>query len=184
MQAARRALRLGAAMMRRFGDPPRPGLHYTLRPGCYAILPLKAGLLVTFQREPRPEFQLPGGGIDAGESPLQALHREVREETGWIIARPRRLGAFRRFVYIPEYDMWAEKLCHIYLAEPVRRVGEPSEPGHRDVLLPLADCADLLAVDGDRWFVRRLPGPDPNSQSGSRKRHRQCRRPLPTQRGH
>ncbi|MFF5342243.1 NUDIX domain-containing protein [Streptomyces althioticus] len=26
---------------------------------------------------------LPGGGMDPGESPLEAAEREVREETGW-----------------------------------------------------------------------------------------------------
>ena len=100
-------------MIRRVGHSPDPNVRYQLRPGAYAILPLRGGLLVTLQSEPAPEIQLPGGGIDPGESPLQALHREVFEETGWHIYAPRRLGAFRRFVFMPEYNMWAEKLCTI-----------------------------------------------------------------------
>ena len=43
-------------------------------------------ILATHQAEPVPEFQLPGGGIDRGEHPIAALHREVYEETGWKIA--------------------------------------------------------------------------------------------------
>jgi len=111
---------------------------------------------VTHQAEPVPELQLPGGGIDPGESPLTALHREVLEETGWIIARPRRVGAFRRFTYMPEYDLWAEKLCVIYLAHPVRAMGKPSEPGHRAVWIAPDRAARNLGNAGDRHFVSRV----------------------------
>ena len=82
-------------------------------------------VLVTEQEAPQREFQLPGGGIDPGEGALRALHRECLEETGWRIRVLRRLGAFQRFAYLPEYDLWARKVCHIYLARPVLRHGEP-----------------------------------------------------------
>ena len=85
------------------------------------------------QAEPGPELQLPGGGIDPGESPLRALHREVRGDR-LAHRRPARLGAFRRFTFMPEYDIWAEKLCLIYVARPVRALGPPSSraPGRLD----------------------------------------------------
>jgi 8-oxo-dGTP diphosphatase len=102
-----------------------------------------------------PEFQLPGGGIDPGEHPIAALHREVMEETGWKIARPRRLGAFRRFVYMPEYELWAEKVCTVFVAYPVLRSGDPTEVGHSDHLVPVALAYDLVANPGDRNFVDR-----------------------------
>jgi len=140
-------------MIRRFGESINTKKNYRLRPGAYAILIERGQILVTWQAEPRPEFQLPGGGIDPGESALNALHREVIEETGWRICAPRRLGAFRRFTYMPEYDMWAEKLCHIYLARPTRRIGPPSEPAHTAVWMKAEHAANLLAVDGDRHFL-------------------------------
>ena len=143
-------------MIPRHGRPPLAGKRYVLRPGVYAILPRGDDLLLTHQAEPVPEFQLPGGGIDPGEHPLTALHREVFEETGWRIARPRRLGAFRRFTYMPEYDLWAEKLCTVYRAEPVRPHAEPSEPGHLALWMPIALAAERLENPGDRRFVERL----------------------------
>ena len=142
-------------MIRRFGEAVVPGQRYSLRPGAYAVLRLGGDVLVTHQAEPKPEFQLPGGGIDPGESPIRALYREVFEETGWLIGPPRRLGAFRRFTYMPEYDRWAEKLCAIYLARPVRRVGPPHEAGHTAVWMPAATAAQLLGNAGDRQFLRR-----------------------------
>ncbi|UZD90693.1 NUDIX hydrolase [Cognatishimia activa] len=144
-------------MIRRFGTPPEAGRVYKPRPGAYVVLLRGNDILVTRQdasetlRE--PEYQLPGGGIDPGESPIAALHREVFEETGWSISAPRRLGAFRRFCYMPDYDKYAEKLCTIYVAKPVRRLGPPSEPGHTAVWMPRAVATELLLNWGDRHFI-------------------------------
>ena len=140
-------------MIRRFGEAVKPGQRYRPRPGVYAVLMLGGDILVTHQDEPRPEFQLPGGGIDRGEHPIAALHREVIEETGWRIAAPRRIGAFRRFTYMPEYDRWAEKLCTVYLARPVRPHGPPTEAGHTAVWMPVERALELLANDGDRAML-------------------------------
>ncbi|SPF79353.1 NUDIX hydrolase [Pseudoprimorskyibacter insulae] len=145
-------------MILRVGDPPLAGKSYSIRHGVYAILPGAAGLLVTHQQEPTPEFQLPGGGIDPGEHPIAALHREVFEETGWRIAAPRRIGAFRRFTYMPEYDRWAEKLCTIYIADPVRPHGPPTEPGHTALWMPVDVALEMLGNDGDRHFVHQVFG--------------------------
>lgn len=142
--------------MRRYGEPIRRGTRYRLRPGAYAVLALGRQVLLTHQMAPQPEFQLPGGGIDPGESAIRALHREVLEETGWRIGGLRRLGAYRRFVYMPEYDMHAEKVCHIFLARPVRRLGPPSEPGHSAFWVSLPAAADLVASPGDRAILAAL----------------------------
>jgi len=134
----------------------RADRRYRARPGVYAVLVRGDEVLLTHQMEPLPEVQLPGGGIDTGESPIRALHREVWEETGWHIGAIRRLGMYRRFTYMPEYDLWAEKLCHIYLARPARALGPPLEPGHTALWAPLSDAAGLLTNVGDGDFVRRL----------------------------
>lgn len=139
--------------MRRFGESVVRGQKYRPRPGAYAVLWRAGRVLVTHQAEPRPEFQLPGGGIDPGEGQLAALHREVFEETGWHIGPPRRLGAYRRFTYMPEYDRWAEKICHIWLARPVQRLGAPSEPGHSALWMSPAEALGRLANSGDRFFL-------------------------------
>jgi len=140
-------------MIRRFGEAVRPGIAYRRRPGVYAVLLDGDHILTTFQETPKPEFQLPGGGIDPGEQPLAALHREVREETGWTIQVQRRLGAFRRFCYMPDYDLWAEKLCTLYLARPTRPIAPPSEPGHSAVWLPIDTALICLGNAGDRAFL-------------------------------
>jgi len=143
-------------MIRRYGEPVKPGQRYRRRPGVYAVLLRGDSILTTFQQAPVPEFQLPGGGIDRGEHPVAALHREVIEETGWKIGITRRIGAFRRFTYMPEYDLWAEKLCTVYLARPVLRLGPPTEPGHSAVWLPVEEALLRLGNAGDRAMLALL----------------------------
>jgi 8-oxo-dGTP diphosphatase len=139
----------------RHGRPPEPFRSYVARPGIYAVLIRGRRVLLTFQDAPEREFQLPGGGIDPGEFPLRALHREVFEETGWRIAAPRRLGVFRRFVWMPDYRIHAEKICRIYAARPVLRIGPPTEPGHRAVWLPVRMAVAALGNDGDAAHLGR-----------------------------
>jgi len=141
--------------MRRYHDEPIvPGRRYRERQGAYAVILEGRDLLVTWEDGER-EFQLPGGGLDPGEGALAALHRECLEETGWRIRVLRRLGAFQRYVYMPNYDMWAHKVCHVYLARPVRRLGPPSEAGHAALWMPAATALGKLAVEGDRAFLAR-----------------------------
>ncbi|MEM8572554.1 MAG: NUDIX hydrolase [Pseudomonadota bacterium] len=144
--------------MRRFGEAVVRNQDYRDRPGVYAIIRQGSDLLVTVQSEPKLEIQLPGGGIDAGESPIPALHRECLEETGWKIRIFRKLGAFQRFTFMPDYNLWAHKICHIYLGAPTLRVGEPTECHHEAVWMPIDAAAELLGNEGDRHFVSSLLG--------------------------
>lgn len=145
-------------MIMRVGHAPHANQRYIRRPGAYAILPLQGGVLLTAQIADVVDVQLPGGGIDPGESSIHALHREVMEETGWRISSPRKLGAFRRFAYMPEYDLWAEKICHVFVARPVYPVSAPIEPDHETLIVSANDAVGLLGNDGDRLFLKRYFG--------------------------
>lgn len=140
-------------MIRRYGEPVKPGQIYKRRPGVYAILARDNMILVTHQAAPVPEYQLPGGGIDKGEHPIAALHREVREETGWKIGVGHRLGAFRRFTYMPDYGFWAEKVCTVYLARPIYRLGPPTESGHQAVWMTVLQALNQLGNEGDKAML-------------------------------
>ncbi|TPE51407.1 NUDIX domain-containing protein [Amaricoccus solimangrovi] len=140
--------------MRRFGSPVDPRQSYRNRLGAYAVIRLGDEILLTEQAGDPPELQLPGGGIDPGEGALRAMHRECLEETGWTIRPIRRLGVYQRYAYMPEYDLWARKVCHVYLCRPGPRHGPPREAGHRAVWMPIRDAVGALSVDGDSHFTR------------------------------
>ncbi|MEL7027078.1 MAG: NUDIX hydrolase [Pseudomonadota bacterium] len=148
-------------MIPRYGNPPMRR-RYKLRPGAYVILPRAGGFVLTQQDDPGPEVQLPGGGIDPGEHVLPALHREVAEETGWSIARVRKFKTFRQFTYMPEYAIWAEKICHVYVAHPARQLGAPTEAGHSVLWLDPINAIEAIGSAGGRAaladYVSRASG--------------------------
>ncbi|MEM7670229.1 MAG: NUDIX domain-containing protein [Pseudomonadota bacterium] len=137
--------------MKRIGEPWRPGKPYRDRPGVYALITGADGLLCVLQDG---ELQLPGGGVDPGEQPIRALHREISEETGWHIAEIRFFTRFQRFAWLPDYKFWARKTQTVYLARAIRSHGPPSEAGHTPVWLRPQDAPFELDVSGDRWAAR------------------------------
>jgi ADP-ribose pyrophosphatase YjhB (NUDIX family) len=58
------------------------------RVGAYALVPDGGRLLLT-RYAGSGRWSLPGGGIDHGEQPVDAVYREVREETGLTLADAR-----------------------------------------------------------------------------------------------
>ena len=80
-----------AAAGRHAAGLARPGLHYDLERDAVRVVLVDAGgriLLfhaLTPDRAPDGWWELPGGGIDPGESYLDAAVREIWEETGLIL---------------------------------------------------------------------------------------------------
>ncbi len=82
---------------------------------CVAVVALDADgrlLLVKQFRKAvgRELLEIPAGGIDPGESPEEAVSREMREETGYLPRRMERLGGFYS---APGY---ATEYLYLYLA--------------------------------------------------------------------
>ena len=69
----------------------RLGTQLLLMPAVAAVIRDGAGR-VLIQRTQHGQWSLPAGAIEPGESPAQALVREVREETG-LLVRPERVLA-------------------------------------------------------------------------------------------
>lgn len=139
--------------MKRYGKSVRSDIIYKHRPGVYGVILHGDNVMLTHQALPESEIQLPGGGIDAGESAIQALHRECLEETGWKVQIDRRLGAYQRFTYMVDYEFWAQKICHIYLCRPVYKLHEPIEPYHSTVWTDVNHALELMSNEGDCDFL-------------------------------
>lgn len=142
--------------MRRYGDPIQKGLTYRRRPGAYGLIVKGRRVLLALTEDEDESLMFPGGGIDPGESPIQALHREVMEETGWRIAVKRRLGFYHRQVFMSDYGYAAHKVCHIYLCDAGRQVADPVEPDHTPVLVDLEVAQAMLSLEAERSFAETL----------------------------
>jgi 8-oxo-dGTP pyrophosphatase MutT (NUDIX family) len=71
--------------------------------GVRAML-LDGGQVLLIKHSYIPGWYFPGGGVDAGESLIAALHREVREETGATLDAPPELYGIYRNAHVDRRD--------------------------------------------------------------------------------
>ena len=79
------------------------GTDLLLVPSVAAIVRNDAGLILFQQRADDGLWSLPAGAIDPGESPAQAIVREVHEETGLRVEPTAVLGVFGGEAYQARY---------------------------------------------------------------------------------
>jgi 8-oxo-dGTP diphosphatase len=91
------------------GSHDVPIAELSWRPSAYGIVIQDKKLLLSPQFSEN-KFDLPGGGVDLGESLEAAVIREVKEETGLDVASPEIIYATSRFF---TYGLEEQKIRHI-----------------------------------------------------------------------
>jgi 8-oxo-dGTP diphosphatase len=129
-----------------------PGASYVQRPSVYAVI--RDGLgHVALVRTAQGVF-LPGGGIEADETPEQALLREVREECGFDIRLLSRLGDAVQLVYAQAEVAYFEKASTFFAAIVERHQSVPSERDHEVLWVASSEAALLVSHESHRWALR------------------------------
>jgi 8-oxo-dGTP pyrophosphatase MutT (NUDIX family) len=81
-----------------------------IRPAVSAVVFDRRGRLLLQQRSDGGQWGLPGGSVEVGESVRDAIIREVREETGLIVAIRRLIGVYSapelQLVRYPDGNVW------------------------------------------------------------------------------
>lgn len=96
------------------------GTHEVIRhPGAVAIVALDTAGNVLLVRQYRTALErvvieVPAGKIDPGETPEEAVHRELSEETGYTC------GEIRRLASVAVAVGYSDEIIHVYMAADVK----------------------------------------------------------------
>ncbi len=114
--------------------------------GFAAVVPVTEGgdvVLVRQWRQPVEGFtlELPGGGVEGGEDPLEAVHRELLEETGY------RAESVSHLATLHTSPGRATEVCHLFRCRAARDLSGPRpEPTEfvSVVEMPLAEAVEKV----------------------------------------
>ncbi len=112
---------------------------------CVAIIPIDDSNNVIMVRQYREAvgkhlLEIPAGGIESGEDPVEAVRRELQEEIGFI---PDKISEIGGYYAAPGY---CTEFLHLYLAthlKPSRLTAEDTED-IETIKVPISQIAELL----------------------------------------
>lgn len=122
------------------------GINYIDRPGAYAVIQNKDKQIAVIQTG-KGNF-LPGGGMDPGETEVDALKRELVEEIGYQISGIEEIGAAVEYIKASGEDQYYQIRSMFYQAQLDARVGDGIEQDHRLIWLSQEDALSRLTRQG------------------------------------
>lgn len=140
-----------------------PGLKPRTRTGIHAVLRV-AGNVLLVQPPGADWLELPGGGLEPGETHSQALCRELLEEAGLVLPvgsgeRDRDVAFTSRYYSSNNQQYWIYRqtfrLIQLAIEPPLR---PPLEAGHRRLWLSLGELNDKPLHHVHRIGLQRLLG--------------------------
>lgn len=136
-----------------YGSPIN-GVTYSERPSAYALI-LNSNKELAMLKTQRG-YYLPGGGIEAGETPVEALEREVIEETGYLLSIHRSLGRANQFIYSRSRAAHWKKIGHFYMATLVKKISTPIETDQELIFMPINNAVEFLTQEFQAASVNKF----------------------------
>lgn len=114
--------------MKYVGDKDN-NIEYKKRPGAYAIIVRREDSKIGIVTDGIDYFFL-GGGIENGETSMQALERELIEESGYLIKNVKYLNEIGQFLHSKEKG-FLNVQAYVYVAEFDKKIKNPIEKDHK-----------------------------------------------------
>ena len=105
--------------------------------------------VLVIQRNDVPIWVLPGGGIDPGETPEDAVIREVMEETGLEVRIKKKIGE-----YTPINRL--ASLTHVYECQKITGTPSIGTETHAIGFYPLSDLPKIFFILHEDWLQDAL----------------------------
>ncbi len=114
------------------------------RPSAYGIV-LKDNMILLSPQFEENSYDLPGGGLDLGETPSEAVIREVKEETGLNVANPQIVDVANSFFMFNDSSQAVQAIMIFYKCDYVD--GEFSMDGFDDYEKKYARMAVWFSIE-------------------------------------
>lgn len=130
------------------------GIDYIDWLGAYAVIENNEGQIAVI--ETGNGYFLPGGGIDAGESDIDALKREILEEIGYQASMFIEIGETVEYIKAYSDEKHYQIRSRFHEVQLGSKTGEGVEKDHRLVWLWQEDAVKLLSRQGQAWAVKSV----------------------------
>lgn len=133
-------------------------IQYKKRLGSYAIIIRKDDNKIGIVTNGNDNFYL-GGGIEKNETELEALKRELIEESGYTITNIQEFDSVGSFIFAEEHG-YLEVIANVYIAEFDEKVTEPIEKDHVVLWVNAEDYVGKMCREWQEYilkeFIRRF----------------------------
>ena len=138
--------------MRTFGRKIE-GEPYKIREGVYALIRGESGAVALVGRVHNDLHELPGGGLENGETHEEGLMRELQEELGWSIKVGAYLGkAIQYTTRSPRGNLYRLE-GHFYMAEKLEEIEGKIEDDHIERWLSFSEAIKKVKFEYQRWAI-------------------------------
>lgn len=129
-------------------------VEYRKRPGAYAIIVNKDNDKIGIVTDGEDYFYL-GGGIENGETKLEALKREMIEEAGYSIKNIREFEEVGSHIFAKDKG-YLEIIASVYIAEFDKKIAEPIEKDHKVLWVTPEEYVNKMFREWQRYIMERF----------------------------